>query len=488
MLAWNEEIGLQAESFFANNPQSVEMRPSQDSNLLCIKSPDGQIFLLEISDDKILGQGSAGKVFNGTNKSNALYAIKASNRSGNEGTFANEIQVLPTFQAHNSQLTLGIDGNTTYYTVMHNLGQNLDAFLAQNEATLTLEERYDAAIKVCLAVYNLHTGKTDYENRPRAHCDIKPRNILINHENNYHLVDLELATSSLSSTASNEGTSIYCLPSSFKLTNIQADILATMRTIYMEEEVLTPKKNYKKMDYDTCIFRSSDLNETILSILSTSCLDARKRKISREEFLEAFPLSTLDLAVKLALAKPNSLCMPETDKTNILLDQLSILEKETIVFLSLISSLNKFNCLKFNENNCAGQERRLSLVTLGNTSQTLLSNDNINCLANSQDPIQETISILLGNQETEIGKSEYKYSFLTLIKENSQTFRLLSGNFLLSLANMKAEEAHNNLDHALKRRSQNTYPILNAGMFQTYHSPTKQKSRSSTLSSNNSTL
>ena len=61
---------------------------------------------------------------------------------------------------------------------MFNAGTSLDKYLKANP-NLSKEQRFDLAIKVCLAVHHLHQGISSRTGTPFAHRDLKPANISV---------------------------------------------------------------------------------------------------------------------------------------------------------------------------------------------------------------------------------------------------------------------------------------------------------------------
>lgn len=122
-----------------------------------------------------------------------------------------------------------------------------------------MEKRYELAIKLCFIVEKLHL-------KGITHDYIKPENIIIDENDNLHLIN---------ATENSPGTAIiYMLPDITGLTRRQADMIALMRSLFMDEQFLIkqdPDPIYTRTQSDTAIFKLDDDN--IRSLLSTKFLE-----------------------------------------------------------------------------------------------------------------------------------------------------------------------------------------------------------------------
>jgi serine/threonine protein kinase len=122
-----------------------------------------------------------------------------------------------------------------YYTIMVNLGKTLKTLMEENK--LSDDERLDAAIDICWDTHQLHHGGACRSGRPRAHLDIKPRNITRDVKGRCHLIDFGLsANNPFGKKLTRDGTKDYLSEPDedgiFQISRQQADVLALKRVMH----------------------------------------------------------------------------------------------------------------------------------------------------------------------------------------------------------------------------------------------------------------
>jgi len=116
---------------------------------------------------------------------------------------------------------------------LKNLGKSLITHI-----NAPLDTKLSYSIELLLAVDRLHKGTTSKNQRPLAHCDIKPNNVLVDDRGVLHLIDFGLTTEHVNETI-RRGTILY-LPINLNLktivqinyTVLEQDKIASLRTIY----------------------------------------------------------------------------------------------------------------------------------------------------------------------------------------------------------------------------------------------------------------
>lgn len=284
-----------AETYFAQNPEK-HLWTCPEGNTF-IHTPDKKLYRRE----KLLAQGSAGKVYEAFDTTGQRYAIKFSSNINNDLSKAQKeakfLQELNLLSAHAFSYTE--NDMLTHVTPMNYLGSTLEDYL-QTHPDLCLDQRYQLAIELCNIVATLHRQGI-------AHGDIKPSNIIIDEQNKLHLIDFECATRNMSSKESYDSTKMYMAPSSMQLTRQQADIVALMRTLYLDEQFLTASTlspSYDRKEDDLYIFKltdkkfSQDIQEKIKPLLSTSGQNDNGATLSAKQFIATL-LSIFTLQAKL---------------------------------------------------------------------------------------------------------------------------------------------------------------------------------------------
>ena len=277
-----------------------------------IKTSDRKIYLV----GQNIGSGSRSNVYMAVDENNKHFALKFSMRSGvehdtvqsaeNEANFYRELGILssPTIHYHDSKLFAEI-----FITPMHYVNEKTLSKYLEDHPNRTLDKCYELAIKLCFLIEKLHR-------KGIAHGDIKPENIIIDENDELHLIDFECATKAINFVQTYESTKIYMLPNTIPLTRRQADILALMRSIFMDERFLTADETHPIYTAETryvAIFKSNDLEvishitNKIEPLLSTKFLEEDNQTLfSKEKILEKLACfrSPIDLALSMALQSP----------------------------------------------------------------------------------------------------------------------------------------------------------------------------------------
>lgn len=309
---------------------------------ISLKFPDGVVYKLESE----LGTGGNGKVFSAKNENtNEDVVIKlcfSENNKDEQETTKNLGLLL------NAGTILDESGNPVLACMaLPHLGQELFANLPKEESDL-----YDLAIKVCLAVHDLHTGKTSKTGEKYAHLDLKPENILIDSNQNIRIIDFDTAKTALNEDYAwgHSGSKIYQPKNNSRLTNQHMDILALMRILYIPETFYSSDLSYydtqglTNRDYNSDTYNDNGEKNTeikkrdyLLQSLETSekaqtLLDTHNvqddQLLNKDGGARDFP-SALDLAAQLALLKNN--ISLQTSNFSKFLDE----KKEIISALSL---------------------------------------------------------------------------------------------------------------------------------------------------------
>jgi len=201
----------------------------------------GEIYAL--STGEILGEGSFGTVKLGQTVDKKLWAIKETKKlSGislaqKETTTAKRVGLAITGFCHDG-LPESSSSDAKFTTIYHYLGTSLLGFLGQSDWTndaANKDKQYELAIKTCFKLWKLHIGFATADNKPLAHGDIKPENIVIDDKGNVHFIDYGFSQDLENRTDSVQGTSLY-LPTSLitkNHTREELDVFALIRTLYL---------------------------------------------------------------------------------------------------------------------------------------------------------------------------------------------------------------------------------------------------------------
>jgi len=300
-------------------------RENLNNKNISLTFPDSSVYRLESA----LGRGGNGATFSATN----ITTFSATNINRIEDIviklcFSPDIK---NEQQTTENLGLLLNAGTIFDEVgnptlacmaLPHLGQELLANLPNEESDL-----YDLAIKVCLAVHDLHTGKTSKTGKKYAHLDLKPENILVDSNNNIHIIDFDTANTALNQDYvwGQSGSKIYQPKHNSHLTNQQMDILALMRILYIPEsfyssditydnEGLTTR-DYNNEKYDangqitkeaktrTYLLQSLRKSKEVQTLLDTHNVQDNQL-VNKDGSTLNFP-SALDLAMQLVVLKYN---------------------------------------------------------------------------------------------------------------------------------------------------------------------------------------
>jgi Leucine-rich repeat (LRR) protein len=163
----------------------------------------------EFSEANIIGRGRYGTVYRGTLENQAIaVAVKVFNvqQSGSYQSFQAECEALRRVR-HRSLVKVitccssinrqGQDFRAIVFELMSN--GSLDRWIHSNFGALSLSHRLDIAVDIVDALHYLHNGC----HPPIIHCDLKPSNILLNHDMRACIGDFGIARVLDQSTSKN---------------------------------------------------------------------------------------------------------------------------------------------------------------------------------------------------------------------------------------------------------------------------------------------
>lgn len=447
--------------FFSENPHAVKCDKTtphdtdQQLEHTYVKACDGVIYQL----GDAIGSGANGKVIWAYDQGGHVYAMKISGTSNRqENKTATDLAMLasPEFgcpvnegEGESYQSEDGVE----FYAPMRYLGKSIESYLKQNK-NLTLQQRCDLAAKIFIAMHQFHQGESSCSGTKYTHGDINPKNIVIDNDGNVHIIDVELVNRNVDAPRSTvpDGSLAYMAPESIELSGEQAGRLATMRSIFMDDEFFdrngknsiferkctsliekdihfifklfsSASKHYQEAsktsvvddteqgDEISSIISSSItavtlaatqdaaeqqfINQKIRPLLTTTCQAADGSVISTEEFQATFPKSDLDLATKIMLLKPG--CYGHDATFN---ESWSGLQKQSIVNLSLVNCQEATTWQRILNDDLSLQ---IAITSLGKLGQEHLTQDNITLLAASKAPIQQMVGLILPERLQEPG-------------------------------------------------------------------------------------
>ncbi len=344
-----------AKSLFLENPDSQKIKRDLHSQLvhsfICF---EGKILALASNQDefKYLGEGIYGRVKLAQDKEGRLYVLKiqktkhASHQNVRFFQFSSEWEARVAYDvgaASKPTILIRNNGKKTYI-LYHYLGMPLQSYL---EKHLTIEQRYDIAVKIAFAVYRLHSGKSSKENTSYTHLDIKPHNMVIDDKACVHLIDYGCSDYVGSINRSDiKGARLYVPKNPIGILFEQIDVFSLLRTLYIPQIVYLVNRINRdakpdKMTYQELIKQNP--SDPAIGVFSDSLatenpclhqfLDTTDSEIRTE--------SALQVTAVLILAKYGLLS--ESNLYSCLNDFLDVAEK--IVALYEKSHANKENSL-----------------------------------------------------------------------------------------------------------------------------------------------
>jgi serine/threonine protein kinase len=333
-----KDVSLRAEQFqsairyFNQHPNAKKLSRKEESDFFnsYIKLDDGTILALSSAalGGTLLGQGTFGRGKLAMDAEGNFYAVKIE-------TTNTEIQNLETstlenlgLLAHPKTSIQRTKLSEKHYTALVYLGKNLSANL------YAVEPEYLPSLsrKIAWALHQLHSGSVSQDGTGYAHLDLRPGNIVIDHENRIYLIDFGTAHP-LNGALYSEcfTTSLYAPATYTEQQLVQADYAAIIgprlvelgpknidhfalkRTLYLP----TPERSEDPSDHGYCLFSRRDfaaLPQSLQEMINTTDLE---KAMSRQDD---------DTAIKMALAFLALECDIDIDD----LDILSAEEQEQI--------------------------------------------------------------------------------------------------------------------------------------------------------------
>ena len=276
-----------------------------------IKLDDGTILALSSSPlgGTLLGEGTFGRGKLAMDVEGNFYAVKI--ETTNTEIQRQETSTLENLGllAHPKTSIQRTESSEKHYTTLVYLGKNL------SDNLYAVEPKYlpSLARKIAWALHKLHSGFLSQDGTGYAHLDLRPGNIVIDHENRIYLIDFgtahplngpiysECFTTSLYAPATyaeqqctETDYEAIIGPRLLELGPKNIDYFALKRTLYLP----TPEGSKDPSDYGYCLFSKIDftaLPQTLKDMINTTHLD---KAISRKDEDTAIKMAITFLALE----------------------------------------------------------------------------------------------------------------------------------------------------------------------------------------------
>ena len=324
------------ELYFANHPHEnrYQWQQRNDQKILpgYIRTPDQKIYKLwnkSIPEEKAryeekyneLISGSNGQVEYAEDRSGNIYVIKISAKNikqENKRCLLAGIQSSPSVGVYTgAPLSLMVGQGVEFFMPMRYLGKNLIQYFKDHQ--ISLQKAYDVAIKIMLAVNNFIRGEA-LSGQPSVLLDFKPENVLIDHYDNVHIIDLDLVSTDLSvPNKCREGSEVYMLPSTIVANNLQKNMLSLLRTLFLDPsfecyDKLKSMAVYSRKESDFYVFKQANIANAIVESEQQKIEWLLSTAGNIEDVVKVLEIEMLDLAFLFAQAKTKALEELQQDK------------------------------------------------------------------------------------------------------------------------------------------------------------------------------
>ncbi len=293
--------------YFNEHPDAKKLSRKEELRLFnsYIKLDDGTILALSSTalGGNLLGEGTFGRGKLAMDVEGNFYAVKI--ETTNTEIQRQETSTLENLGllAHPKTSIQRTESSEKHYTTLVYLGKNLSS----NLYAVDPEYLPSLARKIAWALHKLHSGYLSQDGTGYAHLDLRPGNIVIDHENHIYLIDFGSSrplTDQIYSACFT--TSLYapatyaeqqCTEAEYEaiigprllvLGPQNIDYFALKRTLYLP----TPEKSQDPSDHGYCLFSKRDfaaLSESLKDRINTT--DVEKAMSRKDE----------DTALKIAI-------------------------------------------------------------------------------------------------------------------------------------------------------------------------------------------
>lgn len=270
---------------------------------------NGQIYAIARSkiDDPKIPHGSMAITKYAQTEDGQLCVMKISAYDVNSIREAHILQDLSLSYGCNRR----IDRPNLHYTIMPYLGVTIDQLCTQPQSKLSNTKRMRIAIELCWQMYRLHQGLASHTNTAYAHRDLKPDNFVIDNNTKAHLIDFGLAEKkSKKGCVIKTGARLWtpCIPPNQSLTDVQCDMVALKRVLFMPTDVYTSSGFIKDVSETTR--KKSVLTKYLLEkydldhYINTHAIEGHYPDYSKD-FIPAVTLCAILITAKLNLPISN---------------------------------------------------------------------------------------------------------------------------------------------------------------------------------------